>query len=116
MFVGALAFPLLMLAIPETHQYRVVRSISKKNLAAAAAIAESEIILRQKPMFQAPWVPLKYLLEPEITVYALLLMSTFGCMFASLTEWPARLAAPPYSLSEGMIGGWSVLSLHSLMP
>ncbi|KAF6254077.1 major facilitator superfamily domain-containing protein [Scenedesmus sp. NREL 46B-D3] len=101
---GAIVLPLLLVVVPETHQYRVVRRLSKVDAAAAKHIVEAEAILSQPPVFLAPWVPLKYLVEGDILPYALLTMTTFGSMFASLTEWPAQMAAPPYRLSEAMIG------------
>lgn len=66
--------------------------------------AEAESILSQPPTFAAPWVPLRYLIERQILPYALLTMSSFGVMFASLTEWPGKMAVAPYNLSEAMIG------------
>lgn len=39
-----------------------------------------------------PWQPLFYLVERQIAPYAFLVMLTFGCMFASLTEWPAMVS------------------------
>lgn len=72
--------------------------------------------MSQPPAFQAPWVPLKYLVERDIVPYALLTMSSFGCMFASLTEWPAKMAVPPYSLSEAMIGEWSERAVPGVGP
>uniref|UniRef100_A0A383WNZ1 Major facilitator superfamily (MFS) profile domain-containing protein n=1 Tax=Tetradesmus obliquus TaxID=3088 RepID=A0A383WNZ1_TETOB len=101
---GAIIFPMLMLVVPETHQYRVVRRLSKADPAAAKRIAEAEAILSHPLVFSAPWVPLKFLVEGDILPYALLTMTTFGSMFASLTEWPAKMSAQPYSLSEAMIG------------
>jgi hypothetical protein len=63
----------------------VVRRITKADPAAAKQIAEAEVILSHPLVFNAPWVPLKYLVESDILPYALLTMTTFGSMFASLT-------------------------------
>lgn len=38
-----------------------------------------------------PWAPLKFILEGEIAPYGVLAMTVFGCMFASLTEWPGQM-------------------------
>eukprot|EP00878_Enallax_costatus_P011335 GHUV01011836.1.p1 GENE.GHUV01011836.1~~GHUV01011836.1.p1 ORF type:complete len:533 (+),score=142.22 GHUV01011836.1:700-2298(+) len=103
-FCGGVVAPLLAVLVPETHQYRVVRTLSRTDPAAVKLIAEAEGILSRRPTFAAPWVPLKYLTERDIVPYALLTMSSFGVMFASLTEWPVKMSQPPYSLSEAMIG------------
>jgi hypothetical protein len=66
-------------------QYRVVRRLIKSDPGAAKHIAEAEGILSHPLVFSAPWVPLKYLAESDILPYALLTMTTFGSMFASLT-------------------------------
>lgn len=38
-FCGVIVAPLLLLVVPETHQYRVVRSLSKKDLQAVQQMA-----------------------------------------------------------------------------
>jgi len=42
--------------------------------------------------FTGPWAPLKFLLEGQIAPYGVLGMTVFGCMFASLTEWPGQVS------------------------
>eukprot|EP00879_Flechtneria_rotunda_P011779 GHRR01012306.1.p1 GENE.GHRR01012306.1~~GHRR01012306.1.p1 ORF type:complete len:533 (+),score=148.56 GHRR01012306.1:152-1750(+) len=103
-FCGGIIVPLLLVLIPETQQYIVVNRLSKTDPVAFKAIAEAEHIMSNKPKFVAPWVPLRYLLRPGLFFYALLAICIFGSMFATLTEWPARMASPPYSLSEALIG------------
>jgi hypothetical protein len=66
-------------------QYRVVRRLTKSDPAAAKHIVEAEGILSHPLVFSAPWVPLKFLVESDVLPYALLTMTTFGSMFASLT-------------------------------
>jgi multidrug resistance protein len=103
-FCGGVVAPLLAVLVPETHQYMVVKRLSKRDPTAAKQLVEAEVILSRRPTFAAPWVPLKYLIERDIAPYALLTMSSFGVMFASLTEWPAKMSQPPYSLSQAIIG------------
>ena len=43
-------------------------------------------------------------MELDILPYALVTVITFGSFFASLTEFPIAIAAPPYSLAVGLIG------------
>jgi hypothetical protein len=38
-----------------------------------------------------PWAPLKFLFEADLAPYGVLAMTVFGCMFATLTEWPAQV-------------------------
>jgi hypothetical protein len=49
--------PLLLLLVPETQQYRVLTGLQKTDL--AAAVKEQEAILSEKPVFHAPWMPLR---------------------------------------------------------
>jgi predicted MFS family arabinose efflux permease len=51
------------------------------------------------------WVAkLRFLVEPEIAPHAITAFFSFGAMFASLTELPVAMAAPPYTLPVSMIG------------
>lgn len=56
-FSGAVVMPLLLLLVPETQQYRVLTGLQKTDL--AAAVKEQEAILSEKPVFHAPWMPLR---------------------------------------------------------
>jgi len=49
--------PLLLLLVPETQQYRVLTGLQKTD--PAAAVKEQEAILSEKPVFHAPWMPLR---------------------------------------------------------
>ena len=46
----------------------------------------------------------RFLGENDVAPYALVTLTTFGSFFASLTEFPIALSAPPYSLAVGLIG------------
>ena len=46
----------------------------------------------------------RFLIEPEIMPHAIVCFLVFGTFFASLTEFPIAVAAPPYSLSIAIIG------------
>eukprot|EP00877_Chromochloris_zofingiensis_P010563 jgi/Chrzof1/5760/Cz16g14240.t1 len=106
---AGLAFILILACYRETHQYLVLKqhvsthSIAENgNVIAKVVVTEAPTI--QKPVFMAPWGPLKFLVEADVAPHALVAIVVFSCMFISLTELPVSLAAPPYSLSEGMIG------------
>lgn len=43
-------------------------------------------------------------MENDVAPYALVTLTTFGSFFASLTEFPIAMSAPPYSLAVGLIG------------
>ena len=101
---GAILLPLVAVFVPETQQYRILMRMHALDPSAALAMKENEEILNEPPVFHAPWVPLKYIVEPEITPHVIVLLITFGAMFASLTEFPVMMAAEPYNLSATMIG------------
>eukprot|EP00878_Enallax_costatus_P024730 GHUV01026413.1.p1 GENE.GHUV01026413.1~~GHUV01026413.1.p1 ORF type:complete len:268 (+),score=17.46 GHUV01026413.1:146-949(+) len=46
----------------------------------------------------------RFLIEPSIAPHSTVAFITFGINLAALTEIPAALAAPPYSLSPAIIG------------
>eukprot|EP00877_Chromochloris_zofingiensis_P005829 jgi/Chrzof1/15247/UNPLg00640.t1 len=106
---GGLAFVLILACYRETHQYVVLQRHVAAHSNAAADSMDAKVLITeaptiQKPVFMAPWVPLKLLVEADVAPHALVAMVVCGSMFSSLTELPVALAAPPYSLSEGIIG------------
>eukprot|EP00877_Chromochloris_zofingiensis_P010564 jgi/Chrzof1/5761/Cz16g14250.t1 len=106
---AGLAFILILACYRETHQYLVLqRHISKQSIAEGGNVVAKVLITEaptiQKPVFMAPWGPLKFLIEADVAPHALVAIVVFSSMFISLTELPVALAAPPYSLSEGIIG------------
>jgi hypothetical protein len=76
------------------------------------ALAAPDELLSAQLKLAAPWVPLRYLLEWAVLPYVLLNMSTFGALFTSMTVWPSQVAAPPYNLSEAMIGEITTALVH----
>ena len=57
MLTGVLVLPLLLLALPETHQHLILTKLTDAQ--AAAKIQEAEAIDGSPPVFHAPWIPLK---------------------------------------------------------
>jgi MFS family permease len=103
-FCGAVVVPLLAVLVPETHQFKVLRSLQKQQPGVTLKIMEAETILNAKPVLQGPWVAVGYLLESGILPYALVTMMIFGILIASLTEWPAQMSTAPYSMNEAIMG------------
>lgn len=110
--LGVLIFAIAF-CLPETHQWMVVQRRKKLHdavvaAAGAAAVAPlpaiAEEALIQPPSMQAPWVPLRYLFEPELAPYVAVGVANFATMFVSLTAFPALLADAPYGLTEAAIG------------
>ncbi|GAX74294.1 hypothetical protein CEUSTIGMA_g1743.t1 [Chlamydomonas eustigma] len=103
-FAGVIVLPLVLFMLPETHQYLKLQQLHAKDPTATADIKEADEIKQNPPVFQMPWMPLRFLLEAEIAPHAITAFFSFGAMFASLTELPVAMAASPYSLSVSMIG------------
>ena len=59
MLTGVLVLPLLLLALPETHQHLILTKLRHTDAQAAAKIQEAEAIDGSPPVFHAPWIPLK---------------------------------------------------------
>lgn len=104
LFAAAVALPLLLLGVPETHQYKALTALARKDPLLAAEVKEREDVLRRPPKFSAPWVPLQLLFCRPTVIHELCSLLVYAAMFCSLTELPGQLSAPPYSLSPGMIG------------
>jgi len=77
--------PLLLLLVPETQQYRVLTGLQKTD--PAAAVKEQEAILSEKPVFHAPWMPLRSVRHShqllaatryEVSVYVLSILVRHG--------------------------------------
>lgn len=103
-FAGAVVLPLLVIVVPETLQYHVVRNMSRSDMTIVDSIVEAPGILQAKPKLTGPWAPLKFLFEADLAPYGVLAMTVFGCMFATLTEWPAQVTKAPYNLTELQVG------------
>ena len=101
---GGLIFVALLFLMEETHHHFVLKRIRKSegDLAAAAVVEAPHIA---KPVFRPPWQPLKYLVEPAIAPHAAVMFLLYSTMFSALIILPTALAAPPYKLSEALIGG-----------
>lgn len=56
-FGGAIVLPLLVLVVPETHQWLVLQQMTQQQ---QSNIKEREEILSVPPLMQAPWVPLRW--------------------------------------------------------
>jgi nitrate/nitrite transporter NarK len=93
-----------LLASQETHPYYVLQRMAAVDAKAAAEMQAAAGGAATRPVFQAPWGPLRYLADPAIAPYAVLAFTLFGCMFASIIIMPLALAQPPYNLNEAMIG------------
>lgn len=96
--------PLLLLVVPETHQYKVLQRLERENPAAAAAIEEAAAITASPPVFRKPWAPLSSLFGASCITHCLISMLAFGSWFAVLGEMAGTLAHAPYSLSQSLIG------------
>jgi MFS family permease len=101
---GGLAALVIAVCVPETHQYLVLQRLAKQDPDSADGIQEKEAIEGEPPVFHAPWVPLRYLIEPSIAPHSTAAFITFGVNLAALTEIPAALASPPYALTAAIIG------------
>jgi len=56
-FGGAVVLPLLVLVVPETHQWFVLQQMTPQQ---QSSIKEREEILSAPPVMHAPWVPLRW--------------------------------------------------------
>eukprot|EP00775_Hariotina_reticulata_P004208 gene4208-4457_t len=79
-FGVAIVLPLLVLVVPETHQWLVLQRMSSEE---QSNIKERDDILSSPPVLHAPWVPLRYMLDCTIAPHAAVAFVTFGCNFAS---------------------------------
>lgn len=78
---GVIILPLLVLGLPETHQYRSLSRLTKRSPEAAAAVAEAPEILASRPVFRSPHYPLSILCERTIALHALVALLAFASMF-----------------------------------
>ena len=87
---------LLIAAFPETHHYYARQQLRKSDAAAADAIARRAHV--PEPVFQKPWAPLKYFLEPSVGgqgLWLLLLLPAAAAARCCSCSWPAlRCLAP----------------------
>ncbi len=60
---GVVILPLVVFALPETHQFLKLQQLVALDPAAAAEVREADEIKRTPPVFSAPWVPLKSVQE-----------------------------------------------------
>lgn len=60
---GAIILPVLIVGVPETHQYKNLVRLASKDPQGAAAVKEAPHILARAPQFQAPWYPFQLLLD-----------------------------------------------------
>lgn len=102
--MSAVLLPLLLLVVPETHQYMVLQRLEKSDPAAAKMIAEAEAIRASPPVFQAPWAPLANICRLSALPHALISMLSFGAWFAVLGELSTLLGRAPYNFSQSLIG------------
>lgn len=93
-------FIVIILIVPETHQYFVKERFHKANPNKRIIDLESN----DKPSFKAPWKPLAYLADLTILPYILMATATFSGLFICLTLFSGYLDDPPYSYSETIIG------------
>ncbi|GBF93552.1 hypothetical protein Rsub_06272 [Raphidocelis subcapitata] len=100
---GALVLAALLLFMEETHHHYVLHRIrSTRGEGAAAAIQEAPSIRR--PKFAAPWRGLILLADPVLAPHVLATVAQYGTLYSCMMVLPTVLAAPPYSLSQAVIG------------
>jgi MFS family permease len=102
-FCGAVG-ALLLLFLPETHQYYTLKQLSIKDPDMLQQIAEAPKILAAKPVFRLPLSMLAYFYKLAFAPYVLVNAWANAALFGCLTLWPVFLAAPPYSLGQAMVG------------
>ena len=93
--------PATLLCVKETHQYKTLKRLSPE---AAALIKEAPAILATPPKFGSLLAPLIAVSDRRVVLHLLQSTVGFACMLSAQTELPGQLAAPPYSLSPGMMG------------
>lgn len=104
MFCGVVILPMLVFGLPETHHYRNLKRIHKKDPAAAAEVQERVAIFDTPPVFNTPFFVMRIMLEKQVVLHGLVALVSFGSLFCALTEMPIALALPPYNLSPAFIG------------
>jgi MFS family permease len=102
-FCGVLGI-LLLLFLPETHQFYTVSRLAAKDPARVEQIAEAPKILAMNPVFHLPWKVVSYFYTPDFAPYVLINAWSNAALYAGLTLWPVFLAAPPYNLGQAMVG------------
>lgn len=98
-----------MLALPETLPWLVLRAREReherrKDEAPLPAVREEVAGQVNKPVMEAPWAPLRYLVEAALAPYFGVLAALFGGLFVSFTVFRGILSAPPFSLSPAAVG------------
>lgn len=104
MYCGVVILPLLIFGLPETHHYRNLRRMHKKDPAAAADVHERDDIFATPPVFKTPFYVMSILMEKQVIMHAIITLISYASWFCALTELPIALALPPYNLSPALIG------------
>lgn len=99
------AFGLVLLVfLPETHQYMVLSRLRSKDAPRVQAITESSKILAAKPVFQPPTGVLKYLYHKDFAPCIFANGWGTACVFCVMTVRPLYAPEPPYNLNQALVG------------
>ncbi|CAF3638214.1 unnamed protein product [Rotaria sp. Silwood1] len=103
MFLSILSFCVLVIMlviVPETHQYLVKERFHKANPTKRITDAEPNEMIP----FQKPWKPLIYLTDLTILPYIGVMTTSFATLFTSIALFSTYASENPYSYSETIIG------------
>lgn len=96
--------PLLLFGLPETHHFKNLKRMHKRDPEAAAEVHERDSIFSTPPVFKTPFHVIGILFEREIIMHGIITLISYASWFCALTELPIALALPPYNLSPALIG------------
>lgn len=101
--MGVVVLVAVLVFMEETHHYHVLKRVrTTRGHEAVAAILESATTT--KPEMVPPYKPFVHLLDPVIAPHTIATITLYGTLFACMIVLPYTLAAPPYHLSQWLIG------------
>jgi len=92
----------IIVFLPETHHWYVVRRVKKSNQ--GLSILETATIEASPPVFMSPWRTLMLAFKSNTSPYLAVSCIEFGAFYGSLTLFSPAMAQPPYSYNQIDIG------------